>query len=164
MHPITAITIPIRFNQKKRLCLNEKKSFSFIIIHNWFGVDSPQRAQSITEEINKDSVCLIKKEKPQNTVSASCGSLLFSFSGLCFYAVVFVRDGQFLTTFSTTCSQYAATVSGCHSFTETVFVSSLSVRGLISSFHLSYLLCYYSMRSGCKSSDFFLINQTVNHF
>ncbi len=59
--------------------------------------------------------------------------------------IEFVRYSQFLATLSTTASQYATTVCSCHSFTETVFVFSLSVRGLECSFHCYILiLCYYS--------------------
>ena len=57
----------------------------------------------------------------------------------------FVRNGQFRSTFRTPGSQYLAAVGGSHSFTEAVFISSFSLRGLIRSFHCSsYLLaCYF---------------------
>ena len=60
---------------------------------------------------------------------------------LSFYTIVFVRYSQLLASFCATRCQYSATVCGCHSFTEPVFVSSLSVRGLECSFHLS--IYYY---------------------
>ena len=61
--------------------------------------------------------------------------LLDSFKSLSLYTVVFVRNGQLLASFSTTRSQNSTTVCGRHSLTESVFVSSLSVRGLVGSFH-----------------------------
>ena len=63
-------------------------------------------------------------------------------------AVELVRNCQFLATLSTTCSQYATTISGCHSLTKTMFVLSLSQRRLKCSFHCSVL--FYC-------SSFFLI-------
>ena len=63
--------------------------------------------------------------------------------GLCLHAIVFVRNGEFLSALSATCSQYSTAIGGSHSLTETVLVSSLSVRGLECSFHLtSIFLCY----------------------
>ena len=59
--------------------------------------------------------------------------------GLCLHAIVFVRNGEFLSALSATCSQYSATIGGSHSLTETVLVFSLSVRGLERSFHCIYL-------------------------
>jgi hypothetical protein len=69
---------------------------------------------------------------PLIVVLVSMGQLL---------AIVLIRYCQFLTTLGTTASQYSATVSGSHSFTESVFVFSLSVRGLECSFHF-YILFY----------------------
>ena len=61
------------------------------------------------------------------------------------FVASFVCNGQFCSTFRAAGSQYPAAVGGSHSFTEAVFISSFSVRGLIRSFHCSsYLLaCYY---------------------
>lgn len=71
--------------------------------------------------------------------------------GLCLHAIVFVRNGEFLSALSATCSQYSATIGGSHSLTETVLVFSLSVRGLECSFHLRiYVLCYYSHEFGLQ--------------
>lgn len=84
---------------------------------------------------------------------------------LCLYSVVFVRNSQFLSAFSTTCCQYSATVCCSHSLTETVFVLSLSVRGLKCSFH--YCILFYVIiltNSGCKNRYFFQINQEITHF
>ena len=43
------------------------------------------------------------------------------------FMTTFVCYGQFLATFSTAGSQYAATIGGSHSLTETVFVASFSL-------------------------------------
>ena len=70
---------------------------------------------------------------------------------LCLHSIVFVRNSQFLSAFSTTCCQYSAAVCCSHSLTETVFVLSLSVRGLKCSFHYCILfLCYYSHEFGLQ--------------
>jgi hypothetical protein len=64
-----------------------------------------------------------------------CASVISIGKGLSLNSVVLVRYSQLLATFSTTCCQYSATVSCSHSLTETVLVSSLSVRGLKCSLH-----------------------------
>lgn len=46
-----------------------------------------------------------------------------------------VGDGQLLSPFFTTGSQYSTTVRRGHSFSETVLILSLSLRRLIRSFH-----------------------------
>ena len=51
-----------------------------------------------------------------------------------------VSYGQFLTTFSTACSQYTATVCGSHSLQEAVFVTTLTLGRLECTFHC--LICY----------------------
>jgi len=51
------------------------------------------------------------------------------------FVTSFVSHSQFLTTFSTAGSQYAATVSGGHSLQEAVFVTALALRGLKCTFH-----------------------------
>ena len=51
---------------------------------------------------------------------------------------------ELLSAFFTAASKYLATVSVCHSFTETVFHLSVSFFGLISSFHFSLLHSIYS--------------------
>ena len=57
---------------------------------------------------------------------------------------------------STTCSQYTTTICCSHSFTETVFVSSFTVRRLECSFHcFNILIVLLSTNSGCKGSHFF---------
>ena len=84
---------------------------------------------------------------------------------LCFYTVVFVRNSQFLSTFSTTCCQYSTAVCSSHSLTETMFVLSLSVRGLECSFHLCILFYVIILtNSGCKNRYFFQINQEITLF
>ena len=57
---------------------------------------------------------------------------------------------------SATCSQYTTTICCSHSFTETVFVSSFTVRRLECSFHcFNILIVLLSTNSGCKGSHFF---------
>ncbi len=50
-------------------------------------------------------------------------------------AVALVGNGQLLAAFGATCSQYAATICGCHSLTEAVLVVAAAVVGLECSFH-----------------------------
>lgn len=90
---------------------------------------------------------------------------LYTRNGLRLHSVVFVRNGQFLSSFSTTCCQYSAAVCSSHSLTETVFVLSLSVRGLKCSFHC-YIFFYVIIltNSGCKNRDFFQIKQEITLF
>ena len=47
----------------------------------------------------------------------------------------FVRNSQFLATFTATCSQYFTTVLRCHAAAESVFVLSFSYGRLKRSFH-----------------------------
>ena len=109
----------------------------------------------------------IKKRAATHMNHALCGSLLFFYAAddLCLYAIVFVRNGQFLSAFCTTCSQHSPAVCCGHSFTEAVFVSSLSVRRLKCSFHrLSYFYVIILTNSGCKNRDFFQNKQAITHF
>lgn len=71
-------------------------------------------------------------------------------------AVTLVAYGKFLAALSTTRSQYAATVGGGHSLTETMLVVPSAVVGLECSFHclMSFLLFLITV-SGCKIKDFF---------
>jgi hypothetical protein len=57
------------------------------------------------------------------------GVLLLMLEGL------FVRNGQFLTTFLPAGRKYTATVGGGHSFTETVFILSFLAGRLVRAFH-----------------------------
>ena len=67
-----------------------------------------------------------------------------------------VRNSKFFSSFSTTCFQHFAAVSGRHSFSEPVFVLSFPVRWLKCSFHFySFLLSFFYF-SDCKNSSFFL--------
>ena len=59
-----------------------------------------------------------------------------------FLAVHFVGNGQFLTAFGTTGSQYATTVCGLHTLAETMFVVSFSVVRLECSFHCLMLFLF----------------------
>ena len=87
-----------------------------------------------------------------------CGALRF-------HAVVLVGDGQLFAAFGAAGCQYAATVSGGHSFTETVLVSSLSVRGLECSFHrcIFFMLLFFQFRAA-KVGSFCEITKWITHF
>ena len=65
----------------------------------------------------------------------------------------FVSYGQFLTTFSAACSQYAATVCGRHSLQEAVFVTTLALGRLECTFHCLISIYYALHRAGlCQKS------------
>lgn len=88
---------------------------------------------------------------------------VLSFGG----TVVLVRNGEFLATFSATCSQYATAIGGSHSFTETVFVLSFSVRRLECSFHcyiLFMLLANNRLIRAAKIETFFKLTKKIIHF
>lgn len=76
-------------------------------------------------------------------------------------AVYLVRNSELLTTFCTTSSEYAATISRQHALTETVLVVSLSVVGLECPFHcfMFYFLFRSMQKFSCKNSNYFLVNQ-----
>ena len=59
----------------------------------------------------------------------------------------FVSNSQFLAAFSTTSSQYAATVCSSHSLEETMFVTTLALRWLECTFH-SVIVCIYALSRG----------------
>ena len=67
-----------------------------------------------------------------------------------------VSYGQLLATLSTAGSQYAATICGSHSLTETVLVVATAIVGLECSFHcfMSFYL-FLTRLTGCKITDFF---------
>ena len=66
---------------------------------------------------------------------------------------------------STTCSQYTTTICCSHSFTETVFVSSFTVRRLECSFHcFNILIVLLSYILGCKGRHFFRHNKVFYPF
>lgn len=62
----------------------------------------------------------------------------------------FVAYGQFFTSFGTAGSQNTASVGSFHSFTESMLVFPLTVRGLECPFHILIVFC---IRDG-KSSIF----------
>ena len=95
-----------------------------------------------TQQISTDSLKGIQNKTGR--VLYSTGFIQLS-KRLLFLAVVLVRYCQFCTSFCTTSCQYAAAVLCGHSLTETVFVLSLSVRGLECSFHLLIFL-YVSVK------------------
>jgi hypothetical protein len=55
---------------------------------------------------------------------------------------VFVGNRQFGATFCTTGGKHSAAIGGSHTFTKTVFVLSLAIRGLKCPFHLLLFLYY----------------------
>lgn len=96
-----------------------------------------------------------------------------------------IRYGELLATFSSTGSQYSATISRLHTLTETMFVVSLSVVRLECSLHFyavlffdflvsvqtgrSALECAKTSRrwqtlptSGCKDRHYFLIGKDLH--
>ena len=102
-------------------------------------------------------------QKKREHIHTGC-TLFFIFSlqgnGLGLHSVVFVRNSQFLATFSTTCCQYSAAIGCSHSLTETVFVSSLSVGGLKCSFHYCiFFTLLFSRIRAAKIETFFKITK-----
>ena len=83
-----------------------------------------------------------KKKKRQRNALPLCSLICPAERKLLLQAVELVRNCQFLTALSTTGSQYATTISGSHSLTETVLVLSLSQRRLECSFHC-FVLFYF---------------------
>lgn len=79
-------------------------------------------------------------------------------------AYEFVRNGQFGTAFCTASGQYTTAICRCHTRAKAMLVQSLTVRGLICSFHCSYivLLVISLYTSGCKYRDFNLIRQSLS--
>ena len=67
----------------------------------------------------------------------------------------FVRNSQFLSAFCSTGSQYATAVFSSHSFTESVFIPTLSLRRLECSFHCHniypflYVVQFYGTAKVC---------------
>ena len=57
-----------------------------------------------------------------------------------FLEAIFARDREFLTTMTTAGSEDAAAVGGRHTLTKSVFVATLTNRGLECPFHISYYL------------------------
>jgi hypothetical protein len=82
------------------------------------------------------------------------------------FAVTLVGDGELLAALGTTCSEHAAAISGCHTFTETVLVLPSTVVGLKCSFHNAiffYIVCESGL-TGCKSTYFFSFTQDFDDF
>lgn len=67
--------------------------------------------------------------------------------------LTFVGNGEFLSAFSAACSQNFTTVSGAHSLTEPVLVSSFSTGRLKRSLH--FLLIFWN----CKNSQIILFGK-----
>ena len=79
--------------------------------------------------------------------------------------MLLVRNGQLLATLGATSCQYATTVGGGHSLTETVLVVTATVVGLECSFHFyfAFLLLIHT-NSGCKGMTIFCNVQTFCSF
>jgi len=60
---------------------------------------------------------------------------------LCFMQLL-ARNGQFLSAFSPACCQYSSAIGSSHTLTETVFISSFSLRRLERSFHRFCILFF----------------------
>ncbi len=57
-----------------------------------------------------------------------------------FLEAILARDREFLTTVTTAGGENAAAVGGRHTLTKSVFVATLTNRGLECPFHISYYL------------------------
>lgn len=73
-------------------------------------------------------------------------------------AAEILGDGKTCTPFGTTASKHLAAVGGGHSFTESVLVHSLTIGGLISSFHSAMLLSFLLLRDVCH---FFFVTAVI---
>lgn len=101
---------------------------------------------------------------PFNFRGLSCGRAFFLFlperkaaSGLVssLHAVVLVRNGELLSSLGAACCQHSAAIGCSHSFTESVLVLSLSVRGLECSFHLFiFFTLLFAENQGAKIDTF----------
>lgn len=58
------------------------------------------------------------------------------------FAAQRVRNGEVCAAFGATTGKHFTTVGGSHAFAETVFVDSLTVRGLVCSFHIFELFIF----------------------
>lgn len=71
------------------------------------------------------------------------------------HAVVLVRNSELLSSLGAACSQHSASIGCSHSFTESVLVLSLSVRGLECSFHLFiFFTLLFAENQGAKIGTF----------
>ena len=79
-----------------------------------------------------------------------------------FSAHAFVRNGEFFSPFCTTSGQHSATISGGHSFSETMFVFASSVGRLECSFHLiSAFVSLFQYVYGLKKRDFWHLSKEL---
>ena len=86
---------------------------------------------------NKAATKQIVSSLPCNVVKRGRGRDLF--------AVMFVRNGEFLTTARTASSQNATTILRWHPLTETVLIHPSAVVGLKCSFHCFILIYCYNL-------------------
>lgn len=110
-----------------------------------------------------DYLPITKKVKVSESETFTFYAILYDVTLL--FMTAFVCNCQFCTTFRTTGGQYAATIGGSHSFTESVFVFSLSLRRLECSFHRCIFLLFFSQKIwDCKSRYFFRFNKLLITF
>jgi hypothetical protein len=75
--------------------------------------------------------------------------------------VLLVRNGQLLATLGAAACQYTTTIGSGHSLTETMLVSTATVRGLECSFH-SYLLFISFLTMGFGVQNYILFCKRPN--
>ena len=64
-----------------------------------------------------------------------------------------VRNGKFLSAFSSARRQHSPAIGRCHSVAETVLIFSLSLRRLKGTFHSNINI--YPKNEGCKDDQYF---------
>ena len=101
----------------------------------------------------KDAVVIVVAGAKERIKKAACKSSFF----ILMLVSALVRNSQFFSSFSSSSSYNCSTVSGRHSFSETMFVSSLSVGWLKCTFHcnISYVIIF-SLRTA-KVGIFFIV-------
>ena len=77
------------------------------------------------------------------------------------FAVMFVRNSEFLATARAASSQNATTILSWHPLTEAVLIHPSTIVGLKCSFHCFILIYCYILALRCKITDFFSNNQKI---
>ena len=96
-----------------------------------------QLGSSLFPQTNKAATKQIVSSLPCNVVKRGRGRDLF--------AVMFVRNGEFLTTARTASSQNATTILRWHPLTEAVLIHPSAIVGLKCSFHCFILIYCYNL-------------------
>lgn len=78
----------------------------------------------------------------------------YIFQGRNLFDACFVRHGELPAAFGAARGKNLASVRGAHPLAETVFIDSLPFRRLVSPFHGSIFLYYYSLLAECKGKGF----------